>query len=321
MAVNIGTLAAGIGSGIKNLGTTLSTAQSQIQQAALRGAQQAQIDANLKDRLASQQAIANLAKNLGYPPDMFGGASTAEEARSRLLYNAALRAYGAAGMLSPVGQVVQAAQQLQANQPQTAPAPQDTSFSDNASVTPPISAIGQKAPAQDVAMARQQSAQNVGRNAELLKQIIQDTGAIENSLKGGSMYKSTPNGGYFNSYYAEGGVADPEARSMYQAKNNAQIQNIDNQIANRNTRTGIAAKREARVAANANKRGHGRGHSRRGSSGGSSRGGGDDVRGGGGGGSSAPQQSGEWQPNARQRQAFENYKAGKISYDQLVRTR
>lgn len=63
MAVNIGTLAAGIGSGIKNISTTIPTMQNQIQQAALRGAQQAQIDANLKDRGATTQAATNGALN------------------------------------------------------------------------------------------------------------------------------------------------------------------------------------------------------------------------------------------------------------------
>lgn len=71
--------------------------------------------------------------------------------------------------------------------------------------------------------ARAVSEANIKRNTAFLKQLLQDTGAMEHSLKGGSMYQYQKNGAAFNPFYGTVTVADPDVRSLYRQKAQADI--------------------------------------------------------------------------------------------------
>lgn len=71
--------------------------------------------------------------------------------------------------------------------------------------------------------ARAVSEANIKRNTAFLKQLLQDTGAMEHSLKGGSMYQYQNNGAAFNPFDGTVTVADPEVRNLYRQKTQADI--------------------------------------------------------------------------------------------------
>ena len=71
--------------------------------------------------------------------------------------------------------------------------------------------------------ARAVSEANIKRNTAFLKQLLQDTGAMEHSLKGGSMYQYQNNGAAFNPFDGTVTVADPDVRSLYRQEKQAAI--------------------------------------------------------------------------------------------------
>ena len=71
--------------------------------------------------------------------------------------------------------------------------------------------------------ARAVSEANIKRNTAFLKQLLQDTGAMEHALKGGSMYQYQNNGAAFNPFDGTVTVADPEVRNLYRQKTQADI--------------------------------------------------------------------------------------------------
>lgn len=71
--------------------------------------------------------------------------------------------------------------------------------------------------------ARAVSEANIKRNTAFLKQLLQDTGAMEHSLKGGGMYQYRNNGAAFNPFDGTVTVADPDVRSLYRQKAQADI--------------------------------------------------------------------------------------------------
>ncbi len=71
--------------------------------------------------------------------------------------------------------------------------------------------------------ARALSEANIKRDAAFLKQLLQDTGAMEHALKGGSMYQYQNNGAAFNPFYGTSNIADPEIRSLYRQKAQSEI--------------------------------------------------------------------------------------------------
>ena len=71
--------------------------------------------------------------------------------------------------------------------------------------------------------ARAVSEANIKRDAAFLKQLLQDTGAMEHALKGGSMYQYQNNGAAFNPFDGTVTVADPEVRNLYRQEKQAAI--------------------------------------------------------------------------------------------------
>lgn len=71
--------------------------------------------------------------------------------------------------------------------------------------------------------ARAVSEANIKRNTAFLKQLLQDTGAMEHALKGGSMYQYQNNGAAFNPFYGTSNIADPEVRNLYRQEKQAAI--------------------------------------------------------------------------------------------------
>ena len=215
MAVNIGTLAAGIGSGIKNISTTIPTIQSQMQQAVLRGAQEAklrqailQADEDRNNLKASQDYYA---QQMGIPVEAVRGYSPQELAQmfSNTQKGQMLRAAGILSNPETVARAVQAAQQVQA--PEQAPAPTETSTSDSAAVTPPISALrlgGQQASQQSAEQAYQQ---NAAVNTDLLNRLIATNARINHAMSGGPEYQNSRNGVAFNPYTGTSNIYDQAA--------------------------------------------------------------------------------------------------------------
>lgn len=263
MPVNLGTLAAGIGSGIKSLGDTYSNIPVRLARAQLMGSQQAIADQKMQNAIDTRAAMQYLADSTGIDPRLLGGAADAAEGLARLKLNNGIRLNRAAGQLDPVGEVIAATENLQAQN--------NPSFSENASVTPPISQLFRKAPVDpaqaplpapepgSVEAARQESKGNIQRNAQLID-MLQTVGAIQNALNGGAMYQSTAQGGAFNRYTGEGSIADQGLRDLYEA-------NLRNKMQDREKRTTIAEAREKNRPKGGGRKGGGRRGGGRGRSG------------------------------------------------------
>ncbi len=195
------------------------------QQAALRGAQEAQLrqamlykDQDRADLRASQdwhaQQMGIPVEGIrGYTPQelhqMFGNTREAQMMRAAGMFrdNPAQQS-----LPQPDGflqQVVDAGDRLR--QRQAVPAP-----------LPPEEA------------ARQASAQRIRDGRDVLARLIADSGAIEAATKGQGMYRPTNDGGAFNTFYGTETVADPAVRSAVIGLKNAQIADKRSQTARRN---------------------------------------------------------------------------------------
>ena len=89
--------------------------------------------------------------------------------------------------------------------------------------TLPVTGEQMLAGADPLEAARAVSEANIKRDTAFLKQLLQDTGAMEHSLKGGSMYQYQNNGAAFNPFDGSVTVADPEVRNLYRQKTQADI--------------------------------------------------------------------------------------------------
>ena len=86
--------------------------------------------------------------------------------------------------------------------------------------------------------AKARSEANIQRNAPVLKQLIQDSGAIAHALKGGSMYQRTNDGAAFNTFYGTSEVSDKEVRNLYRQEKQAGIAKDRAQAAHYRTSSG-----------------------------------------------------------------------------------
>ena len=82
---------------------------------------------------------------------------------------------------------------------------------------------GQPSVGDGVAEVKARSDANIQRNAALLNQLLRDSGAIENALKGGGMYQYKNNGAAFNPFYGTSEVSDKEVRELYKQEKQAGI--------------------------------------------------------------------------------------------------
>lgn len=189
-----------------------------------------------------------------------------------------------------------------------------------ASDTLPVTGEQMLAGADPLEAARAVSEANIKRDTAFLKQLLQDTGAMEHSLKGGSMYQYQNNGAAFNPFDGSVTVADPEVRNLYRQKTQADItksrtqaakaarsgsggssgagwqikQTADGETVRVNARTGEIVPLGTKLKFGKN---------------------GDDL---GFGGSTG---SGDFTPSPSQQRALKDYLAGKIGRKQLEETR
>ncbi len=189
----LGTVAAGLGSGIKSIATALPQVEQLRQQAALRGAQEAQLRQSMlntdRDRADLRASQDWYAQQMGVPVEAIRGYKP-QEIQQMFGNTREAQMMRAAGMIrdNPVAQVVEASRQLQAQR------------------------VAGTAP-QGEQLARQESEQRIAQGRDILAQLIQDSGAITAATKGQGMYRPTNDGGAFNTFYGTESVADPAVRS------------------------------------------------------------------------------------------------------------
>ncbi len=87
----------------------------------------------------------------------------------------------------------------------------------------PVGDIGMAQAADGEALARARSEDRIRANAALFDDFVKKYGEIEHALKGGSMYQYRNNGAAFNPFDGTVTVADPDVRSLYRQKAQADI--------------------------------------------------------------------------------------------------
>ena len=87
----------------------------------------------------------------------------------------------------------------------------------------PVGDIGVAQAADGEALARARSEDRIRANAALFDDFVKKYGEIEHALKGGGMYQYRNNGAAFNPFDGTVTVADPDVRSLYRQKAQADI--------------------------------------------------------------------------------------------------
>lgn len=87
----------------------------------------------------------------------------------------------------------------------------------------PVGDIGVAQAADGEALARARSEDRIRANAALFDDFVKKYGEIEHALKGGGMYQYRNNGAAFNPFDGTVMVADPDVRSLYRQKAQADI--------------------------------------------------------------------------------------------------
>ena len=87
----------------------------------------------------------------------------------------------------------------------------------------PVGDIGVAQAADGEALARARSEDRIRANAALFDDFVKKYGEIEHALKGGGMYQYRNNGAVFNPFDGTVTVADPDVRSLYRQKAQADI--------------------------------------------------------------------------------------------------
>lgn len=90
-------------------------------------------------------------------------------------------------------------------------------------VPSPVGDTGMAQAADGEALARARSEDRIRANAALFDDFVKKYGEIEHALKGGGMYQYQNNGAAFNPFDGTVTVADPDVRSLYQQKAQADI--------------------------------------------------------------------------------------------------
>lgn len=87
----------------------------------------------------------------------------------------------------------------------------------------PVGDIGVAQATDGEALARARSEDRIRANAALFDDFVKKYGEIEHALKGGGMYQYRNNGAAFNPFDGTVTVADPDVRSLYRQKAQADI--------------------------------------------------------------------------------------------------
>lgn len=87
----------------------------------------------------------------------------------------------------------------------------------------PVGDIGVAQATDGEALARARSEDRIRANAALFDDFVKKYGEIEHALKGGGMYQYRNNGAAFNPFDGTVMVADPDVRSLYRQKAQADI--------------------------------------------------------------------------------------------------
>lgn len=262
MAVNIGTLAAGIGSGIKNISTTIPTMQNQIQQAALRGAQKRDLDWNHQNAVDALQGMRDYYRSKGLDENYIKMHSAVDRTKADEINNIAKnmiqedivnRALGAQRGMSPVAQVAQAYEQIRQQATAYNNAPTETAPSAPLTEYDP-SKQALEAPAPDTPI--QTVAKTAGQpNVADFNRAMEQIGLVEGAFKGSPMYNNMNRQGVAQNRYIKDDISsDPELKGAAVAKDIADVNK-------KNAEAKLKSVQASRGGWNPNSgRGHGRRH-------------------------------------------------------------
>ena len=185
----------GIARAVRNVSLAPYAAAMQAQRARSDAAVQALNEARLAEMNRNREGLdasrSYLARHMGIDPAALQGAPDYGQLLSA---SQKLQLMGLGGMLDRGGQAVS-----------------------------PVGDIGVAQAADGEALARARSEDRIRANAALFDDFVKKYGEIEHALKGGSMYQYQNNGAAFNPFDGTVTVADPDVRSLYRQKAQADI--------------------------------------------------------------------------------------------------
>lgn len=185
----------GIARAVRNVSLAPYAAAMQAQRARSDAAVQALNEAKLAEMNRNREGLdasrSYLARHMGIDPAALQGAPDYGQLLSA---SQKLQLMGLGGMLDRGGQAVS-----------------------------PVGDIGVAQAADGEALARARSEDRIRANAALFDDFVKKYGKIEHALKGGSMYQYRNNGAAFNPFDGTVTVADPDVRSLYRQKAQADI--------------------------------------------------------------------------------------------------
>lgn len=185
----------GIARAVRNVSLAPYAAAMQAQRARSDAAVQALNEAKLAEMNRNREGLdasrSYLARHMGIDPAALQGAPDYGQLLSA---SQKLQLMGLGGMLDQGGQAAS-----------------------------PVGDIGVAQAADGEALARARSEDRIRANAALFDDFVRKYGEIEHALKGGSMYQYRNNGAAFNPFDGTVMVADPDVRSLYRQKAQADI--------------------------------------------------------------------------------------------------
>lgn len=185
----------GIARAVRNVSLAPYAAAMQAQRARSDAAVQALNEAKLAEMNRNREGLdasrSYLARHMGIDPAALQGAPDYGQLLSA---SQKLQLMGLGGMLDRGGQAVS-----------------------------PVGDIGVAQAADGEALARARSEDRIRANAALFDDFVKKYGKIEHALKGGGMYQYRNNGSAFNPFDGTVMVADPDVRSLYRQKAQADI--------------------------------------------------------------------------------------------------
>lgn len=247
--INIGTLAAGLGSGLKNMASIYPNMQAQIANAAYKGAQQRDLDWSHSNKVNAKNNFLEYAKKMNIDPHLAEVYASGDLSNGKMLSDM----YGAmrqGAMMSPYFNVANARQELaspagvvqaMANLPKgiTAPPPPEAPAG-----TPPAGMI----PQQTARVDRQALENRIAQNSETIRKLASLNAMIEgkNQFGQANQYGYQP-----NNLIGGGEVVDPEMRTAKMTSEQSLARQRD------------ASAYKSRVQAVRTGTGKGRGHTRK----------------------------------------------------------
>jgi len=209
--INIGTLAAGLGTGLAKMASIYPNMQAQMQNAAMKGAQQRDLDWSHNNRVAQQEAMGRYLQSQNFNNDLREVMMRGDMSDGQKIA-ALLGAVRQGSMTSPYLDTANARQELatpagvvqaMANLPKgiTAPQPPEAPAG-----TPPAGMI----PQQTARVDRQALENRIAQNSETIRKLASLNAMIEgkNQFGQANQYGYQP-----NNLIGGGEVVDPEMRS------------------------------------------------------------------------------------------------------------